>query len=67
MAKKKTEQSEVKQSPKQFANPMTLKVGINFTAEGAAEETRIEAGTVIERGSLPARFEAELIAKKQLV
>jgi hypothetical protein len=43
---------------------LQLFIGVNFLAEGASEETRVEAGFV-DLGVLPPRFEAELIERKQ--
>ena len=45
---------------------LQLFVGVNFTAQGDTEETRIEAG-LIDLGVLPPRFENELIERKLAV
>lgn len=41
---------------------LQLFVGVNFLAEGASEETRIEAG-LIDLGVLPPAFENRLIER----
>lgn len=48
------------------AKKLKLLVGVNFRADGEAEETRIEAGP-IDEGVLPPKFEAVLREKKKLV
>lgn len=62
MAKKKSETEETEV----LVNPLRLTVGVNFTAEGDDEETRLEAG-LIEAGTLPPAFEQMLRERKLLV
>jgi len=62
MTKKKSETEETEV----LVNPLRLTVGVNFTAEGDDEETRLEAG-LIEAGTLPPAFEQMLRERKLLV
>ncbi|HEX8289818.1 MAG TPA: hypothetical protein VF556_17685 [Pyrinomonadaceae bacterium] len=61
--KPKTEESEVSQQV--IVARQRLTVGVNFTALGDDEETRVEAG-VIEKGTLPPALEQTLRERKQL-
>ena len=61
MAKKRVESRESRvESKNQSREQLQLFVGVNFTALGDTEETRIEPG-LIDLGVLPTAFENELI------